>query len=168
MPVISPKICVFWLYSATTGAPLAGETPVFATYKDTDGDDMSQPAIDDIGGGAYGFLPAFDSGKGIVDTACARTVAGGEWFEDYKRLLRLSDLETEIRPFTVNETFRFGDGRRVPCDTAYEIPHGHREHPHEGGSVRHPELAALTLARPRLLQDLHAGHPLEVSTIATM
>ena len=43
-----------------------------------------------------------DSSKGIVDTACARTVAGGEWFEDYKRLLRLSDLETEIRPVTVN------------------------------------------------------------------
>ena len=63
-----------------------------------------------------------DSGKGIVDTAWARTVAGGEWFEDYRRLLRLSGLETEIRPVTANETFRFGDGRRVPCDTAYEIP----------------------------------------------
>ena len=36
-----------------------------------------------------------DSGKGIVDTACARTVAGGEWFEDYKRLLRFPDLPTD-------------------------------------------------------------------------
>ena len=50
-----------------------------------------------------------DNGKGIVDTACARTVAGSERFEDYKRLLRLSDLETEIRPVAVKETLRNSD-----------------------------------------------------------
>ena len=54
--------------------------------------------------------------------AHARPPAASGSKTTYKRLLRLSDLETEIRPVAVNETFRFGDGRRVPCDTAYEIP----------------------------------------------
>lgn len=63
---ISPKIVVFWLYDASTGAPLAGQTPVFTTYKDDLGVDVSQPAISAIGGGAYKFTPVFSSGRGIA------------------------------------------------------------------------------------------------------
>lgn len=66
MPTISPKIVVFWLYNATTGAPAAGETPVFTVYKDDQGNDMAQPSITAIGGGAYKFTPVFDSGEGIA------------------------------------------------------------------------------------------------------
>jgi len=62
----SPKIVVFFLYDASTGAPKAGETPVFATYKDDLGSNVSQPAISAIGGGAYKFTPAFTTGRGIA------------------------------------------------------------------------------------------------------
>ena len=107
-----------------------------------------------------------DSGKGIVDTACARSRR--------RRVVRgLQATSSLVRP-------RDGDPprhrqrdlsvrRRTTRAVRHGLrdPRGHREHPHEGGSVRHPELAALPLARPRLLQDLHAGHPLEVSTTAT-
>ncbi len=63
---ISPKIIVFFLYDSGTGAPVEGETPVFETYKDDLGVDMSAPTITEIGGGAYKFTPAFDSGRGIA------------------------------------------------------------------------------------------------------
>lgn len=66
MPTISPKICVFFLYNASTGAPAAGETPVFSTYKDDTGSNVSQPTISEIGGGAYKFTPAFPTGKGLA------------------------------------------------------------------------------------------------------
>lgn len=66
MPTISPKIVVFWLYNASTGAPQAGETPVFSVYKDNLGNNMAQPAITAIGGGAYKFTPVFDTGEGIA------------------------------------------------------------------------------------------------------
>ena len=49
----TPKIEVFFLYDATTQAPLTGAVPVFDTYKDDLGADLSQPSITEIGGGAY-------------------------------------------------------------------------------------------------------------------
>lgn len=52
----SPKIEVFFLYDGT-GAPLTGATPTFDTYKDDLGANLSQPAITEIGGGAYKFTP---------------------------------------------------------------------------------------------------------------
>jgi hypothetical protein len=66
MPTISPKIVVFFLYDSTTGAPLAGQTPTFSTYKDDTGTNLTQPVISEIGGGAYKFTPTFPSGRGIA------------------------------------------------------------------------------------------------------
>lgn len=52
----SPKIEVFFLYDGT-GAPLTGAVPVFDTYKDDLGVNLTQPSITEIGGGAYKFTP---------------------------------------------------------------------------------------------------------------
>jgi len=64
----SPHTIVFFLYDATsaTSAPLAGATPVFDIYKDTAGNNLSQPAISAIGGGAYKFTPVFAANTSIV------------------------------------------------------------------------------------------------------
>jgi hypothetical protein len=63
----SPKLEVFFLYNSTTGAPLTGATPVFETYKDHLGADVTAPSISEIGGGAYKFTPVFaDPNKGLV------------------------------------------------------------------------------------------------------
>jgi hypothetical protein len=64
----SPKLEVFFLYDATTGSPLTGATPVFDTYKDDLGVNLTQPAITEIGGGAYKFTPDITTNpnRGIV------------------------------------------------------------------------------------------------------
>lgn len=64
----SPKIEVFFLYNASTGAPLTGVVPVFETYKDDLGTNLTQPAITEIGGGAYKFTPDITTNpnRGIV------------------------------------------------------------------------------------------------------
>lgn len=64
----SPKIEVFFLYDASTGAPLTGASPTFDTYKDDLGADLAQPTISEIGGGAYKFTPDLttDPARGIV------------------------------------------------------------------------------------------------------
>lgn len=57
----------FFVYNISDGTPLTGGSSgmSFDTYKDEDGVNVSQPAIFEIGGGAYGFTPVF-SGKGIA------------------------------------------------------------------------------------------------------
>lgn len=64
----SPKIVVFFLYDATTGVPLTGVVPTFATYKDDLGTNLTQPTISEIGGGAYKFTPDITTNpnRGIV------------------------------------------------------------------------------------------------------
>ncbi len=64
----SPKIEVFFLYDATTQAPLTGATPTFDTYKDDLGTNLTQPTISEIGGGAYKFTPDITTSpnRGIV------------------------------------------------------------------------------------------------------
>lgn len=61
----SPKIIIFFLFDETTGAPLVGATPTFDTYKDSDGLDISPPAVTNLGGGAYKFTPVFPTDKGL-------------------------------------------------------------------------------------------------------
>lgn len=63
----SPKLEVFFLFDGT-GAPKTGHTGMsFSAYKDDLGVDVTpQPTISELGGGAYGFLPAFaDPARGI-------------------------------------------------------------------------------------------------------
>ncbi len=62
----SPKNMAFFLYIESTGAPKTGATPTFTTYKDMDGNNLSQPGITEIGGGAYEFTPVFPAETGIV------------------------------------------------------------------------------------------------------
>jgi hypothetical protein len=64
----SPKIEVFFLYNATTQAPLTGATPTFDTYRDDLGTVLTPPAITEIGGGAYKFTPDITTNpnRGIV------------------------------------------------------------------------------------------------------
>lgn len=62
----SPKIVTFFLYDEATGLPLTGASPAFDTYKDTDGSNVSQPTITEVGGGCYKFTPVFPTDKGLV------------------------------------------------------------------------------------------------------
>lgn len=69
----SPKIEVFFLYDSN-GAPLTGATPVFDTYKDDLGTNLSQPTISEIGGGAYKFTPDITTNP---DRGIAYVIDGG-------------------------------------------------------------------------------------------
>jgi hypothetical protein len=65
----SPRYEVFFAYDLATGVPLTGAAGgmSFDTYKDETGTNLSQPAITEIGGGAYKFLPTFAStSHGVV------------------------------------------------------------------------------------------------------
>lgn len=75
----SPKIEVVVFYSVSTGAPLAGLTPTFSTYRRDDGTDLigTAPAISAIGGGAYKFTPVFaDPNQGITFVINGGVTAG--------------------------------------------------------------------------------------------
>lgn len=88
----SPKNFVFFLYDASTGAPLAGQTPTFSTYKDTTGANVSQPSITDLGGGAYSFVPVFPTDRGL-----AFVVNGGSASPPYQGgFLRPEDYNVDI------------------------------------------------------------------------
>ena len=66
----SPRLEVFAVYDALTGVPKTGYAAslVFSAYKTDLGVDVTpQPAIIEIGGGLYGFLPVFaDLARGIA------------------------------------------------------------------------------------------------------
>ena len=81
----SPKLEVFFFYSATTGVPLTGLTPTFDTYKDHTGADLAQPAITEIGGGAYAFTPIFTPNFGIVYIVNAGSTAAPQRVSRYMR-----------------------------------------------------------------------------------
>ena len=63
-----------------------------------------------------------DAEKGVVDTACAKTVCGDAWWNDYFQALKLNGLEQQVTEVNVRERFRFGDGRRVDSSKAHEFP----------------------------------------------
>ena len=46
--------------------------------------------------------------SGVIDTACARTLAGTRWFEKFEVELERHATPVEVEPD--NETFRFGPG----------------------------------------------------------
>lgn len=62
----SPQIELIVFYNASTGAPLTGLTPSFLTYINADsGAAIAQPAISELGGGAYKFTPVNSTGVAI-------------------------------------------------------------------------------------------------------
>lgn len=97
----SPRIVAFFLYDETTGTPLTGAVPVFDTYKDDTGTNLTAPAITEIGGGAYKFTPVFPTNKGIVyviDGTAGSTPRRQSAFlrpEDYN-LDVITDLQDEM------------------------------------------------------------------------
>lgn len=65
----SPQNVVFFAFTPSTGAPLTGQAGniTFDTYKDSSGNNLAQPAITEVGGGAYQFTPVFaDPTKSIA------------------------------------------------------------------------------------------------------
>ena len=56
-----------------------------------------------------------DSSRGVVDTAAARSVAGGVWTDDYLKKLDVLGLGHLVTRTSCNELFRFGDGVAVKC-----------------------------------------------------
>jgi len=81
----SPKIEVLFFYSASTGAPLTGLTPTFTTYSDTSGTPVAQPAVSEIGGGAYKFTPTLTANQGIVYVLDAGATATPRYATRYMR-----------------------------------------------------------------------------------
>ena len=63
-----------------------------------------------------------DHARAIIDTACARSVAGSAWTKDYLQLLDTLGLRQKVREGTVQEQFRFGDGRVVNATRELFLP----------------------------------------------
>ena len=59
-----------------------------------------------------------DLAQGVVDTAAARSVAGGAWTTHYLQQLDRLGLTSQVSKQAVDERFRFGDGQSVEC---YEL-----------------------------------------------
>lgn len=91
----SPEIEVLFFYSASTGAPLTGLTPTFASYTDTSGTPVAQPAISEIGGGAYKFTPVVGASQGIVYVMDAGATATPRYAT---RFIRNSDFALDDVP----------------------------------------------------------------------
>ena len=52
------------------------------------------------------------SKSAVIDTACTKTVAGKQWFDNFKANLTKHSLD-EIQYFPSSISFKFGDGRKV-------------------------------------------------------
>lgn len=93
----SPKLEAFQVYNISTGAPLTGAAGgmSFAAYKDSTGANLVAPAITEIGGGWYGFVPTLpvDPNKGLV-----YTVATGAAPTYVGRYVRPEDYTTDDIP----------------------------------------------------------------------
>jgi hypothetical protein len=62
----SPRVVIFPIFDATTKAPLAGQAPTFAYYRDETGVALAQPAITELGGGFYKFTPTLQTNHIVV------------------------------------------------------------------------------------------------------
>jgi hypothetical protein len=102
----SPKLEVFFLFDSV-GAPKTGQTGMsFSTYKTDLGVSVTPPAITELGGGAYAFLPAFaDLDRGIfyvLDTNGATPLY-------YTRYMRPEDWAADQVPDVLADTERLLD-----------------------------------------------------------
>lgn len=85
----SPHIEVVFIYD-NAGAPLTGLSPTFLTYKDDLGFDLAQPAITEIGGGAYKFTPVFTADRAIV-----YVMTTGGYPATYAKFMRPEDFNID-------------------------------------------------------------------------
>lgn len=88
----SPSIEVLFFYNASTGAPMTGLTPTFLTYANTAGTPVAQPAISEIGGGAYKFTPVLPASEGLVYVIDAGATATPRYST---RFIRSSDFDLD-------------------------------------------------------------------------
>ena len=104
----SPRAEVFTVLDAA-GTPVTGATVVFLTYKNTAGVNLAQPAITEIGGGAYMFAPLFaDPTKGIVYVA---DTGAGHLPRYYTRYIRPEDWDLDaVRQFLTGKWTIFTTG----------------------------------------------------------
>ena len=104
----SPRVEVFIVLDAA-GTPVTGATITFSTYKNTAGANLAQPAITEIGGGAYMFTPVFlDPTKGIVYVA---DTGAGHLPRYYTRYIRPEDWDLDdVRQFLTGKWQIFTSG----------------------------------------------------------
>ena len=57
----------------------------------------------------------------VIDTACAKTVAGEDWYIDYINNLSKSDTE-KLQILKLNTSFKFADGHKVRSFKKVKIP----------------------------------------------
>ncbi len=81
----SPKMQLFFLTSASTGAPLPGVVPVFTSYTDETGASITPPAITEVGGGVYKFTPVFPTDKIVVFVIDGTSATAGRYQYGYLR-----------------------------------------------------------------------------------
>jgi hypothetical protein len=63
----SPRLEVFFLFESDGVTPLTGHTGMtFTTYKNDLGDDLAQPTVTEIGGGAYKFTILYPDDRGVI------------------------------------------------------------------------------------------------------
>ena len=58
--------------------------------------------------------------SGVIDTACARTLAGTRWFENFD--VELKRHATHVEVVLESETFRFGPGASKKSSRAVIFP----------------------------------------------
>jgi len=63
-----------------------------------------------------------DSEKGVLDTACGKSVAGELWWKDYRQRLEALGLLDQVTERSCSESYRFGEGRVVPSSVEVEAP----------------------------------------------
>lgn len=104
-------IVPFFIYSASTGAPLAGVVPTFTVYNRTESDatvtdlSASKPTISDKGGGLYEFtIPdaTFLAGSIVNYVIDCTTAATARYIEDHLRSDAVLALDTTTSTSTLN------------------------------------------------------------------
>ena len=60
-------------------------------------------------------------GKGVLDSACTKTVSGRTWMEEYISTL-LPEVRTQVEEGVSDVVFRFGDGVEVQASAKVKIP----------------------------------------------
>jgi len=90
----SPKAIGFTLYDIN-GAPLPGQIPVFLTYCEETGTDIPAPAIIEIKGGGYYFIPTFNVNRDLY-----YLIDGGvnSFPRYYSELLRYESFNVDLLP----------------------------------------------------------------------
>ncbi|CAK0818246.1 unnamed protein product [Prorocentrum cordatum] len=68
--------------------------------------------------------------KGAVDSACARSVMGTLWWDDYYGHLKALGLDKLVTFESVHENFKFGDGGTKDSDTQVKFPVAAAKVPH--------------------------------------